>query len=110
MKDRRLFLSLRIENRGFLLTFCNQNGGFLLTFRTKDGLTALTLCLHLLLHGILNRCRRHNVLKLHTVDLDAPWVGGNVERFSHLRVDRLSGGQCLVEFQITDNVTESGCR
>ena len=54
---------------------------------------AITLRFHLFLHGILNRRRRDDVLKLHTVHLDSPGIRGDIQRCAHLRVERLGAYQ-----------------
>ena len=92
------------------MSFCNKDGRLLLALCAKDCLTTFTLSLHLLLHRILDGCRRDNVLKFHTIYLDAPRICGNVKRCAHLRVDRLSGCQRLIQFQVADDITQGSCR
>ena len=109
-QDCRLLFRLRFQNSGCLLTFRNGYAGFLLTFRPGNGLSSFTLRLHLLFHGVLYFGRRDNVLKLHTVHLDSPWVSCLVQGGPHLGIDGFSGGQSLIQLQIADDVTECGRR
>lgn len=89
---------LRQPGWSIFLTFCNQ-----------DCFTAFTLCFHLFLHGFLNGCRRHDVFQLNTVDFNAPRVGCDIESCLHLRVDNLTGCQCFVQLQISDDVSKCRC-
>ena len=88
------------------MSFCTKNRRFLFTFRTKDCLPPLSFRFHLFFHSILNCCRRNNVFQFHTVDFDSPWVCRLIQGSTHLCIDRFSGCQCLVEFQITDDVSK----
>ena len=106
MKDRRLLLSLRIQDSGLFFTLCNKDGGTFLSFCFQNGFSSLTLSLHLFLHGILDGCRRNDVLKLYTVHLDSPWICSFIKGSSHPGVDDFTGCQCLIQFHITDDITK----
>ena len=108
MKDSRLFLSLRVKDRRLFLSFCHKDSRTLLTFCFQDSLSSLTLSFHLFLHGILDRGRRNDVLKLNTVDLDSPWICSFIKGSSHSGIDYLTGCQCLIQLHITDDVTKCG--
>ena len=110
-KNGSFLLSLRIQNGGLLVALSHQDHRLLLALSPENGLPALTLCLHLLLHSFLNSSRRNDILKFHSCHLNAPWIGGNIQRLLHLGIDGLSGGKGLIQFQITDNITKgSGCQ
>ena len=47
-------------------------------------------------------------MQLYAVHLDTPLVGGIVEHGTQFGVDGVAAGECLVEFQFTNNVTQ-GC-
>ena len=108
LEDAGFLLGAGAEDGGFLFALCNQDRGVLLALGLEDGLTAVTLGLHLLLHGVLDVSRRQDVLELHAGDLDAPGVGRLVEDGAHLGVDDVAGGQGLVELQIADDITKGG--
>ena len=91
-----------------LLALGHQDLTGLFALGLQDGLTALTLGLHLLLHGVLDLTGRQDVLQLHTVDLDAPGVRGLVQNGTHLGVDGITGGKALVQLQLTDDVAQGG--
>ena len=106
MKDRRLLLSLSIQDSGLFFTLCNKDGGTFLSFCFQNGFSSLTLSLHLFLHGILDGCRRNDVLNLYTVHLDYPWICSFIKGSSHPGVDDFTGCQCLIQFHITDDITK----
>ena len=90
------------------MAFRHQNHGLLLALCPQDGFTALALCLHLFFHGLLDGCRRNDVLKLYPGHFDAPWVRGNIQGLLHLGIDGLPGGQRFVQLQVTDDITQGG--
>ena len=108
-QDRCLLGCLCLQNHRLFLTFCYKDRRFLFTFRTEDCFSSFTLRLHLLLHGILNCFRRHNIFQLYTVYFNSPFICRNIQDRTHLGVDRLTGSQCLIQFQITDNITQRCC-
>ena len=79
-QDGSLFFALGGSDGGLFFAFCLQDDGAL-----------FPLGLHLFLHGVLDLSRRGNVLDLHTVDLDAPLVGGFVQDGGDLGVDDVRG-------------------
>ena len=103
-----MLLGLCLIDGGSLLTFRLENLALLLSFARQDDGTLVALCLHLLLHSREHALRRHDVLQLYTVHLDTPLVGGIVEHGTQLRVDGVARGQRLVEFHLTNDVTQ--CR
>ena len=105
-----MFIGFGFENLGFLFTFGDEHSRFLFALGLQDLFAAFALGTHLLFHGFLDILRRHDVLKLHTVDLDAPRVGGFIEDGAHFGVDNVARGKRLVEFKVTDDVAQCGCR
>ncbi len=53
---------------------------------------------------------RDDVLQLHPVDLDAPWVGGLVQNGAHLGVDDVPAGEGLIQLHIADDIAQRGGR
>ena len=93
------------------MPFGFKDCGTFFTFSNQNGLTAFTFSFHLLLHGILNRCRRNDIFKLHTVNLNTPRVCCHIQCRTHLCINNLSGSQRFIKFQFTDNVSQRcGCQ
>ena len=105
---KSLLLGFGLQYGGFFLSFCDEDLGFLFAFCDEDGFPPFTLCSHLLFHSNLDILWRCDVLYLHTVDLDAPRVGGFIEHHAYLGIDVFSAGQRFVKFQFTDDISEGG--
>ena len=43
--------------------------------------------------------------RLHAVDLDAPGVGRFVEDTADFRIDRIAGGERMIELHLADDIT-----
>ena len=74
-----------VDGRG-LLSLRLQYGSLFLSLAGEDGGTLVTLCLHLLLHGVEHALGRCDVLQLDAVHLDTPFVCGIVEHGAQLGV------------------------
>ena len=79
VQNRRLLFGFGRKDHGFFLSFGNQNRALLFAFGSENGFPAFAFRLHLFFHSIPDCGRRHDVFQFHTVDLDAPRVGGNVQ-------------------------------
>ena len=79
LEDPRLLDALGAEDRRSLVTLSFGNEG-----------TAVTLCLHLAVHGVGDVGRGIDALDLDTHDLGTPDVGGFVENLAELGVDGLT--------------------
>ena len=51
---------------------------------------------------------RHDVLQLHPVDFNPPGICGFVQNGAHPGIDDISGGQRLVQLQLTNDVPQGG--
>ena len=70
----------------------------------------MTLCLHLLFHGILNLTRRDDVFKLDAVNLNAPWVGCFVKNNTYFCIYGITRCKRCVKLHLTYDITKRGCR
>ena len=73
-------------------------------------LAALTLCLHLLFHCVLNFSWRKNILKLNSLHLDAPPICGFIKNCCDPCVDNVTGSERSLKIKVTNNVSECCCR
>ena len=110
MEDRRLLVRLCVQDRRFLFTLCHENGGFFLSLCPEDAFSPFPFRLHLFFHGFLDRLGRNDVFELHPGHLDAPGIRGLVQHLPHPAIDDLPGGQCLIQIQIADDVSQGGGR
>ena len=105
-----LLVGLSLVYYGCLLAFRLKYGSSLLALARKNGGTLVAFCLHLLLHCLKHALRRCDVLELNAVNLNTPFVGGIVEHGAQLGVYRVARCERLVEFKLSDDVTQSGLR
>ena len=64
----------------------------------------------MLFHSLQNALRRNDVLKLYAVDFDTPLIGSVVKHTAQLGVDRVARGQRLIQFHLTNDVSQGSLR
>ena len=107
-EDGGLLFRVCAEDGGFFFAFRNQNLGVLGAFRLQNCLPAIALRFHLLFHGVLDVGGRQNVLQLYAGNFNAPRIGGFVQNGAHFGVNDVAGSEGLIQFQIANDVTQSG--
>ena len=116
-QDHRLALSLGGQDGGVLLTLSREDAGLLLTLGGldvrlpaalggEDHRALLAIRLHLHLHGLLDGRWRINRLQLDSANAQSPPGGRGVEFTAQSAVDRLAGGQRLLQCHATDHVSQ----
>ena len=104
--DLCISLRLRGDDLRLLVTLRSGDDRFLMRLCLEHGLTALTLCTHLLRHDLLDLLRRLNVLNFDSRNLDAPRVRRHIQCRLHARIDLITARQGLIELHVTDDRTQ----
>ena len=99
-------MGLSLQNHGLLFSLSLKDCALLVPLGDKNLLTPLPLGSHLLFHGFLNSLGRIDVLYLNSGDFNSPRVSRLIKNASHLRVDYIAAGKCLVKLQLADDVSD----
>ena len=106
-RDGGLGLALGAQDRGLFLTFCLKDLRFAHALRGEDRGALIALGAKLLFHGVLDRGRRVDRLKLNAVDANTPTAGRFIEDAAQLRVDRITARERRFQVEGADDVTQS---
>jgi len=115
----RFAFRVRHQKLGLGLTFGPGDLGLFVTFRHADlefpvGITCehfgtfVALSSHFLFHRGANLFGRQDLLQLHAIDLHAPFIGSVVQNVAQFGIDGITGGEGVVQGELTDHVTQRG--